>query len=657
MIIIMKTKKIIFCGLFLISILLVNKNAVAKNQFGFNTPSPVWHYFDKNLQNGAGTKPFLESSQTRYYYDAAALRVDVINDSAYNISNAWDKLHLLSAIQGIVNRDAPVFFVRFMHSQDDFWWSWLRNEKNWPLGNVTTLSSIDSVIHTFTNKLSGLVIYDENVPATSVMGSTVAGVENKIPLRYDPAGNSFYTHVTGMNLFPASSNIWLINQNGTSLFTGSGTIPGTNIASTGSAKNDVYKWGVINYLDKGLCSTNVMAIYIDAYYLKHAGERAGNGSRLGDFAVSCLENHDFYISKKAFFFDLYPWPGEIPNDDPTTQDYVSLTNILMVMNKHNGNKLFSIGGFTPWLWKYTDLNGCSHGPVQTEMQTVKVFSDYNGMIDADAIAPCGLANASFYCHYPLQQTYPQNTKPTIQDLKNRGFLTVSGTVVPKAYILTYIGDYDSAAWLNSHVPSLWADPNHGNVINAWAFDPYLSTRVPHVFQYVRENQMTNDWFITGDSGIAYVNPPKLDWNRTSGLPSAMTQWKQLNTKYYKQFDIDITGFVIEGSGGSLRTSDFQAYSEFSPGGMITQFNHGQNVHNGMPYCQMELYVGPGDTAETAATAVVSKIGSLPDFIAVRTILKTPTWEKDYEARTKGKNSNATFVDPYTFFMLLEIYKK
>ena len=137
----------------------------------------------------------------------------------------------------------------------------------------------------------------------------------------------------------------------------------------------------------------------------------------------------------------------------------------------------------------------------------------------------------------------------------------------------------------------------------------------------------------------------------------MNQWKQLSTKYYNQFDLDITGFVIEGSGGSLQTSDFQAYSEFSQGGMITQFDHGQNVHNGMPYCKMEVYVNPDKTAEIAATAVVSKIGSLPDFIALRTILKLPSWEKEFETKTKEKNNNAVFVDAYTFMMLLKISRE
>ena len=248
---------------FIFFALLFAKISFAKNQFDFNTKAPVWHYFDKNLPEGIGNKPFVEISKTRYYYDATALRVDVTTSSAYGISNAWDRMTLLSAIQGIVNRDEPLFFLRFMTSPDDFWWNWLRNTKKWPLGNVTTLYSVDQVIYTFTNKLTGLIIYDENVPATACMAATIAGVENKIPLRYDTKSNSLYTRVTGMNLFPASSNIWLINTDGTSLFTGSGTIPGTNIASTGSAKNDVYKWGIINYLDKGLCSTNAMAIYID----------------------------------------------------------------------------------------------------------------------------------------------------------------------------------------------------------------------------------------------------------------------------------------------------------------------------------------------------------------------------------------------------------
>ena len=630
----------------------------AKNQFDFNTKAPTWHYFDKNLPNGIGTVPFVSISKTRYKYDATYLRVDVTTATAASISNAWDKMTLLSSIQGIVNREEPMFFVRFMTSPDDFWLDWLRNTNSWPLGNLQTLPSLDNVIYTFTNKLTGLVIYDENVPATANLAATIAGVENKIPLRYDSAGNSLYSHVVSMNLFPPSSNVWLINTDGSSLFTGSGTIPGTTIPSTGSAKNDVYKFGVINYLDKGKCSTNKMAYYIDAYYLKHAGEADSHGNVFGDFQGSCLANHDYFISKKAFFFDLYTISGETPNDDPTTQDYISVTNILSVMNKWNGNKLFSIGGFTPWLWKYTDGNGCAYAATVVEDRTVKLFADYNGMLDADALAPCGMANASFYCHFPLKTHYAQNTKPTVQDLINKGYLDASGNVMPKAYILVYIGDYDSAAWLNNYVPSLWADSNHNNVINAWAFDPYLSARAPHVFEYIRENKSPNDWFISGDSGAAYVMPQKLQSLRTSGLPGALNQWIDLNKKLFNQFDLDITGFVIEGLSMNLQLIDFQAYSEFSPGGMITQHNHGQNVYNGMPYLQMFThYVNQSESSESAATAVANAIGSLPDFIAVRTILKNPTWQKDFETKTKNKNSNAVFVDPYTFMMLLKIQEQ
>jgi hypothetical protein len=49
------------------------------------------------------------------------------------------------------------------------------------------------------------------------------------------------------------SNVWLVNPDGTSKFTGSGLIPNSKRNSTGSAKCDAYLWMKDNYIDKGLC--------------------------------------------------------------------------------------------------------------------------------------------------------------------------------------------------------------------------------------------------------------------------------------------------------------------------------------------------------------------------------------------------------------------
>ena len=79
-------------------------------------------------------------------------------------------------------------------------------------------------------------------------------------------------------------------------------------------------------------------------------------------------------------------------------------------------------------------------------------------MDADALGYSGMANASFYQHFPLKKRYPQNPKPTLNDLRERGLVSKHGRVAPKGYVCFYMGDYDSAAWLNLHVPRWWADP-------------------------------------------------------------------------------------------------------------------------------------------------------------------------------------------------------
>jgi len=221
-----------------------------------------------------------------------------------NVEKKWDTAHLLAAIQGIANRESPTLFLRFMKDTDDFWWNQLRKNGEWLNGRpVIKLKNLKEVLNQFKNEFKGVVVYDPKVPATCNLASTIAGVEDRLPLRYDKSKDSIYSMVTGLNYYKDVKK--LINNNGTSMFIGKGTIPETALQSTGSAKNDSYIWAKVNYLDKGLCSKQYMAYYIDSYWLKYPGE----------FSQNTLFNHDIFIGKKAFFFDLDPWEDEAPVDD------------------------------------------------------------------------------------------------------------------------------------------------------------------------------------------------------------------------------------------------------------------------------------------------------------------------------------------------------
>jgi hypothetical protein len=72
------------------------------------------------------------------------------------------------------------------------------------------------------------------------------------------------------------------------------------------ARKAVYTFDArpLNRLDLG--APGVAAYYIDAYWLRHPR---------GNPTLHTLSNHDYFIARRAFFFDLSPWGDEPPGDD------------------------------------------------------------------------------------------------------------------------------------------------------------------------------------------------------------------------------------------------------------------------------------------------------------------------------------------------------
>jgi len=230
-------------------------------------------------------------------------------------------------------------------------------------------------------------------------------------------------------------------------------------------------------------------------------------------------------------------------------------------------------------------------------------------------------------------------------------------VAPKAYVCFYIGDYDSAAWLNYHVPLWWADPAHGETLCPWAFNPNLDRRAPHAMDYARTHQSPNDWFMFGDSGAGYLNPGMLVAPRAdSGLPDGLEAWVAHKLPYAKRYDLSITGFIIDGHSPGMGAKGMDAYMTFSPDGIVGQKIPPQGVHRGsMPYTRMKLDL-EGSPQEAGARVAGMADVNLPKFLFIRTILKSPSWHRDTMAAATAKSPNVEFVDPYSFFLLLKTYE-
>ncbi len=539
----------------------------------------------------------------------------------------WDECHLVFALQGIVNREGPRLFVRWIGSADDFWWGEMTGAGGWLEGRVVErVATTEELLARFAREVRGVVVWDERVPATSNLASTVAGCEDLLPVRWDAGEGSWCQRlIRGEGARPV--RVRLLGEDGGSLFTGRGTIPGTGLASTGSAKGDAYRWLVERYVRTGKANPRRMGYYLDGHWLR-SWRAAGPEHHT-------LSNHDYVIAHRGVLFDLGVWEDEgcvdEPGQAPGTDVMVLKELLRAAYDRLEGAAMIHVAGFVPWAYKYTNHRGGHwgaggrHEPVPTEWRYAEILSCFNAYMDADALGLGAMANASFFQHYPLAARYEQNPAPTRASLEAAGILDGSGRVVPRGYVAHYVGDYDAAAWLYRELPRLWRDPARGQTPLAWAFNPNLADRFPLGMAWARARRTTNDFFVAGDSGAGYLNPGYLTPpRRHSGLGSGMAVWERHCEGYYRQWDLTVTGFVIDGYAPGLSGEGLDAYARFSPGGIVAQKVPARGLHAGMPILRMRSDVD-GPPREVARTLHSLAGGSPPRFVAVRSILKSPTW--------------------------------
>jgi hypothetical protein len=605
----------------------------------------------------------VKAAEPIYYLDLSAFN-DLKLASPADVKRAWDTTQMAASIQGNVNRDAPRLFLRCMPAIDDFWWKYLREDQGWLKDReVIQVGSVGDLLKIFKEDLAGVVTYREDELFSTSLATTIAGAENRFVLREDESEGSLYRELRNQADFPA--NVVRVPRAGKGgILDAQGMIAGTKEPTTGSEKNDAYRWAHEAYLKSGKSGKTDLAYFIDAYWLKKPGVSGSAGS----FWNSTLANHDFYIAKRAFFFDLNPMPDEVPIDDPEQRpglDRETLLGILGTMARHADFKTYGVGGFIPWAWKYVGPDGNFRGtggkmhPVKCEWELSKIISAYNGYKDADALSHSGMANASFYQHFPLNETYPQTTPPLTDDaLRAAGYLDDEGHVIPRTYFTWYCGDYDSSAWLNRFVPRFWADPARGTIPMNWGFNPNLARRAPQAMHYARTKATAQDWFFAGDNGAGYLNPGMLGAPRMDPtLPDGWAEWIAHNKVWFERFDLSMTGFLIDGSAPGVGTYGFKGYAQFSAGGVGTQLmlNPAWGVSpQGVPYASVHDVGHESYSVSKGVYKTQYNIKPGMNFRMLRTILNTPTWHRDVMKGVKaGKQGNTVrFVSAPVFFELV-----
>jgi len=580
---------------------------------------------------------------------------DDLNDPQ-QVRSMWDDIHTVATLQGIVNRDAPRLFINYVVESgieiDRYWWNKYRQQGKWLHDKDTVVyHDIVELIDTYKHFINGVVVYDSSVASTSNVASAVAGAEELIAVRYDTDPGSLYSRIvlTGPEL---KVKVRLINEDGTPLFTGKGVIPGTDRNSTGSLKNDPYIWFIERYMKTNQCAGDFGAYYIDQQWRTNPAATVVNHHT--------LTNHDFFVSKRAFFFDLSPWGDEPATDDVDQTlgtDLATLKEFLTEAYRINeGEKMCYIGGFPSWAFKYTQHAGGTHGDVATEWEFSRLIGAYNAFKDADAIGYGALANASFWTHFPLKEKYPQQ-KVTKEDLRERGYIDEEGKVDFRGrdFIIFYVGDYDASSWVAQRTPTIWDNEKRGEVPMMWAISPVLEKRVPMALDYFRESATPNDYFVAADNGAGYLMPGMLQEPREiSGFKSGLEAWANHCTPYYNRWDLTITGFVIDGTAPGLSKEGLDCYASFSPDGIVPQKVPLTLLHGDMPVLRSDEDIQ--QNPKEAAQRIVQRISDRPvPFHWFRNILKTPAWYVEVTDELEMINPDIELLDAPTFFELYRIW--
>jgi len=589
----------------------------------------------------------------------------------------YDVLKLLASLQGLVNRPEPdggvpddllyILYVREGISShhldvDRYWLGKLRCPGEL-LADYRIIEMTDLVPLLLNEDIrehyQKVVLWDPAVPATANVASTVCAADSLLPVRQDMREGSLFSDIVdgGPEILPA--------RNFVNFFQGYGTLPETNIPSTESKKADAYLWAKAMYLDAGLTDPAELAYYVDAFDWDH--EQAGY--QYPDLTNTGLLNHDFFISRKAFFFDLDPWWDEQATDEKTLLGAISpqevrelpegvdhdvLKKILRAAEERTRGlrKMIRIGGFVPWWLKYSNLGsiGGEHAPQETQQEFLAIASSFNAYVEGDSYGFAGLANASVFQHVKLREPFEQNANPPPREIEN------------KIYLLFYMGEYDSAAWLSQAIPTIWDDTSRGKLPLAWGINPTLSDRIPQAFNYLYRTRTFNDYFVGARSGAGWVNPGFLiEGNRPhSGLAGGLDIWIKHNTSWYRQFDIQITGHVDNGLAGPLTETVQDAFFSFSPHGVGTSEGLYEPFSMELvPFCR---HAGGLSLQETPInkmldTVVQNAPNETPAFQMYRCILTTPTnlyfFVQELHRRYPEKYE---VVDPYTFFYLLRLHQ-
>ena len=115
----------------------------------------------------------------------------------------YDYMKLATALQGLANRTEPQLWlfapqgdeaINAGWNMDTYWLTELRQDDGFLSGyTIQPVADFWQLFTIFEDCYNGIVLWDESVPATANVASTIAGVENLLPVRYATGEKDVYT--------------------------------------------------------------------------------------------------------------------------------------------------------------------------------------------------------------------------------------------------------------------------------------------------------------------------------------------------------------------------------------------------------------------------------------------------------------------------------
>ncbi len=548
---------------------------------------------------------------------------------------AYDEAMAVACMQGLWNREGPHLYVTCRDDEEHrngiagdsdwglkhlrrpkctplYWLDMLSQKGGWLEGReVVRLHSLEEVYEHSRHAIAGAVVWDPEVPATVNIATTMAGVENLIVLSPD----LYYD-------FGVKVGLALVHDL-------RGRFDGRE---TGSARNDAYRWAIREYVDTGLCSSEVVGLYFDAWVNRDIGN------------TSYVLERDRMVAQKAFVFDLSPWAGFAPLSDPDQPLGTDLATYQLLLERvccqAGGRHMTELCGF----FNHRALREGQPNGVLSEWETVRLISEYNFYQNT---AANDVYNQSFHRFAPMPNLKQHRPKAT-KKLEN------------KVYWCIQICDMDSTTPLYDVCPVLWDDPRRGEYPLAWGLNPNLYGVLPDIYAHYYQTASENDYFCADAGAAGYFNPTRI---RSKYWPMVAEH----NKYWFERTDTTIAGMVLDCDNPTREVLRY--FAKFAPDGFASLVCSGihppcnppvrGHIFDGMPVgfmthaaCDWE---GLEKTSDTLNQLYFHKFS--PDrshFVYYRITYRSPSEMFDLYDRVRQTNPSLDIelVDPYTYFDLL-----